>query len=269
MKRLSITFCFIMSVFFASISLAQKRNIVYIYQDEGVSEGSLHQTILTFKNLLKKYHVTTINSEQVKAGSWTKNAILFVIPGGADLPYVKKLTGKGNDIIKKYVIGGGSFIGICAGSYYGSSYVEFDKNGSLEVLGKRELGFFKGKAIGPVLAPYNYNTQSGSRAATIHTILPNIIKTVVFYNGGGFFENAKEYPNTTVVGTYENNLPAIILIKHGAGKILLSGVHFEYDPNLLDNSDPYIQKIINSLNKANDSRKMLLGQLMKMIGIPL
>lgn len=192
--------------------LKRRRQYIYIYQDEGVSEESLKQTILAFQSLPTRYSVATINSQQVKEGIWTQNAILFVMPGGADLPYIKKLNGKGNEIIKKYVINGGSFLGLCAGSYYGSSYVKFDKNGPLEVLGKRDLGFFNGSAIGPILCPYDYKTQSGSRVATIHTTLPNVTKTIVFYNGGGFFENAEQYSNTKVIGTYENNLPAIILI---------------------------------------------------------
>jgi glutamine amidotransferase-like uncharacterized protein len=263
MKKLLVIFCFIISMFYTSISFSHEKNTIYIYHDEGVSEESLNQTILAFKNLQKKYNVTTINSEQVKAGIWTENAILFIIPGGADLPYVKKLNGKGNDIIKKYVMGGGSFLGICAGAFYGSSYVEFDKNGPLEVLGNRELGFFKGKSIGPILAPYDYKTQSSSRAATIYTTLSNIPEAVVFYNGGGFFEHANQYQNTEIIANYENNLPAIILINYGAGKVLLSAVHFEYDPNLLDNNDPYIQKIITPLHQNNDSRKILFEQLMK------
>lgn len=241
------------------------KNMVYVYQDEGVSKESLKQTILTFQTLLKKYAVVTINAQQVKEGEWTENAILFVMPGGADLPYVKKLNGKGNKVIKKYVTNGGSFLGICAGSYYGSSYVAFDKNGPLEVLGERELGFFSGSVIGPILAPYDYETYSGSRAATIHTTLPNVTKTIVFYHGGGFFENAEKYSNTEVIGTYDNNFPAIIFINYGKGKVLLSGVHFEYDPFLLNSKDRHLQKIIAPLQKSNALREILFDHLIKLI----
>ncbi len=61
-------------------------------------------------------------------------------------------------------------------------------------------------------------------------------------NGGGFFENAEQYPNTKVVATYENDLPAFILINYGKGKYLLSGVHFEYDPFLLSSKNQHIKK---------------------------
>ncbi len=266
MKRLVAKFYFVFSLFLAPATFSQDRDTVYVYQDKGVSKESLKQTVSTFQNLLKNYSVKTINAEKVKKGVWTKNAFLFVMPGGADLPYVKKLNGKGNGVIKRYITNGGSFLGICAGAYYGSSYVEFDKNGPLEVLGNRELGFFRGRAIGPILAPYDYKTQSGSRAATIHTTLPNVKKTTVFYNGGGFFENADQYPNTMVIGRYDHGLPAIILIHCGKGKVLLSGVHFEYDPSLLNSENQHIQKIIDPLREGNELRKVLCADLMTLIG---
>lgn len=266
-KIILIAIYFTICAFTQKNAFAEDRNIIYVYSDEGVSDESLTHTMSTFKTILRKYDVKTIDAQQVKNGLWSKNAALFVMPGGADSPYAKKLNGYGNNIIKKYVMDGGAFLGICAGAYYGSSYVEFDKNGSLEILGNRELVFFRGKSIGPVLAPYDYKTQSGSRAAKIHVILDNPLDVLVFYNGGGFFEDAEQYSNTKVIGIYENNLPAIILVHYGKGRVLLSGVHFEYDPFLLSDNDQHIKKIIDPLNKYNDSRKELFNYLMKIIGI--
>lgn len=64
----------------------------------------------------------------------------------------KKLNGKGNKQILDFVHSGGTYVGICAGSYYGGAFCEFDRNGPLQVLGSRELGFFPGTVRGPVLA---------------------------------------------------------------------------------------------------------------------
>lgn len=116
-------------------------------------------------------------------GSRTKKAVLFVIPGGADLPYAKKLNGKENAVIKKIskrVIN----LGIWVGAYYGTSYVEFCKDGDLEVLGKRELSFLKGKTVGPALAKYDYKKNSGARAAKIKI---SVTEEVTFYFNGGCF----------------------------------------------------------------------------------
>jgi len=74
--------------------------------------------------------------------NWTKDAALFIMPGCADLYYVENLNSKGNKIIKNYVMSGGSFLVICAGAYYASKSVEFDKNRPLKVFGNRELSFF-------------------------------------------------------------------------------------------------------------------------------
>ncbi|MEW5299670.1 MAG: hypothetical protein WDW36_002662 [Sanguina aurantia] len=70
------------------------------------------------------------------------------MPGGADLPYCRLLNGQGNNMITEYVKGGGSYLGLCAGAYYGCSSVEFEPGSSMEVSGDRELAFFPGVAVG-------------------------------------------------------------------------------------------------------------------------
>jgi glutamine amidotransferase-like uncharacterized protein len=245
-----------------------EKKIVYVYSDEGAGKESLNQTIKTFATILNKmYSIQTIKAEEVKKGHWIQNAALFILPGGADLPYVKKLRGTGNHQIKKYVAEGGSFLGICAGSYYGSSYVEFDKSGPLEVLGDRELKFFSGKAIGPVLAPYDYKTQSGSRAAELRTTFQSAQTLALYYNGGGFFENAEGYPNTKVLAYYANRLPAIISTTYGKGNVILSGVHFEYDPGTMSDQDQHIKPLLSPLRKSNTKRLSLITEILKILNI--
>ncbi|AIF80753.1 biotin-protein ligase [endosymbiont of Acanthamoeba sp. UWC8] len=247
---------------------AQEKNIVYIYQDEGVSDESLLHTISTLKTILpSSYIVNKINAKEVKFGQWAKNAALFVMPGGADLPYVKKLNGKGNRNIKNYVSNGGSYLGICAGAYYASAYVEFDQGGELEVVGYRELAFFPGKSIGSVLAKYSYKNNSGSRASKLHITLDNVKETVTYYNGGGYFADVNKYPNVTAIGYYENNLPSIIYITYEKGNIVLSGAHFEYTPSLLDANDPYLKDILPALEYHNTSRSLLTIEILKKLGI--
>src|SRR6476620_3369467 len=106
------------------------KNSIYIYQDDGVSDESLSQTITTFQHMLAPaYFIKTINAHEIIEGEWVQDAALFVMPGGSDLPYVRKLNGAGNQNIKDYVKNGGSYLGICAGAYYAAAYVEFDKSG--------------------------------------------------------------------------------------------------------------------------------------------
>lgn len=170
-------------------------------------------------------------------------------------------------MIKQYVREGGSYLGLCAGGYYGASYVEFDKGGSLEVLGDRELKFFEGKAVGPILAPYDYKTNSGSRAAKLVVWGESMPNTKVYYNGGAYFHHAERYQNTEIVAWYESHKAAIIKIRYGKGNVILSGVHFEYDPALLDNKDPYLKKIIPALQKEAASREVLVSRVYQLLRV--
>lgn len=244
------------------------KNIIYIYNDDGVSAESFSQTFETFNHFFAhKYLVNALDTKQIKLNQWQENAALFIIPGGADIPYTRKLNGLGNQNIKQFVQNGGAYLGLCAGAYYGSASIEFDKGGPLEVIGDRELKLFAGKAIGPILGPYDYKTQKGSRAATLRTIFPHTPHTSVYYNGGGYFEHAERFPQTKVLAYYQNKLPAIILVGYGKGQAVLSGVHFEYDPYKLDLSNQYLRNIIPHLIAENTSRKQMLIQILALLNI--
>lgn len=235
---------------------------IYIYNGIGVSKDSLWHTQQMFKSMLPpKYSVHTLNADQLKQGGWCEDAALFVLPGGADLPYVRRLTPKANPIIRNYIAKGGSFLGICAGSYYASSYVEFVMGSGDVIEGERELALFPDKAVGPCLLPYDHQTYSGACAANIQ-YQGQVIK--LFFNGGGYFENATQYPEIQVLGHYcdEPNQPAAILQRHiGQGRVILSGVHFEYNPHHLDRSDDYLDHIAAELLPYETERQALIKEL--------
>ncbi len=259
LKRIFFGFFLFTSLTFAS----HAKSVVYVYDDEGVDHTALRQAVHTLKTALPKgFQLKTIHAADVIDGRWTENAALLVMPGGADLPYAKRLNGKGNANIKRYVANGGAYLGLCAGAYYGAAEVVFDKGGALEVLGKRELAFFPGEAIGPILAPYYYQSNQGARAAPI-TLTDSASTTLsVYYNGGGYFKNARTTPNTTVIGTYQNHLPAIISVKYAKGRVILSGVHFEYDSVLLNPNDVYLAKLIAPLKASDKARCRLLHEVL-------
>lgn len=242
------------------------KNFIYIYNDLGTSPNMLNHTIYSFQLLAPTYEVKTLDAYSLKNINWQQNASLLIIPGGADLPYVQQLNGLGNAIIQDFVKQGGSFLGICAGAYYSSDFVEFDKAGKYQVLGDRELKFFPGKSIGPILAKYDYFTNSGARAAEISTNFINLETLKLYYNGGGFFEKAEEFPNIDILARYsENNLSAVIKTNIGQGKVILSGVHFEVDPFILDQEDPHLAPIIPLMQEDNHKRIALLGEIVKLL----
>jgi glutamine amidotransferase-like uncharacterized protein len=244
-------------------------HVVYIYAGPGVSKSSLAQIKNTLNFILQpNYQILEIFPEQILHDDWETHTALLIIPGGADIPYARALDGIGNQKIRSYVENGGSFLGICAGGYYGGEFVEFAINTDLEVQGKRELGFFPGIVRGPVLAPYDYQSESGARAAQIRWTNQGFPKNTVFsvyFNGGGYFVDATEKKLVSVLASYdiEEEFAAIVECQVGSGKAILSGVHFEYDPDILDSTNDYLIPIIATLKNDNKNRIELVRHLLK------
>lgn len=244
-----------------------KPGAVCIYNDRGVSKESLKHTLDFFSD----EQVRLLSAGDVIAGKWMDDAALFVMPGGADRLYAKELSGAGEDVIAQYVRNGGSYLGICAGAYYGSGFVEFDKGGPLEVIAPRGMKFFPGKAIGPVLAEYDYKSNSGARSANILVAMENLAGPVnLFFNGGCYFEDAEHIDGVSVLAWYmldDKKLPAIVTANYGAGHVVLSGLHFEYNEDLMDAEDEYLGKLLPSLRVTADKRKLLWMELLRLLNL--
>jgi biotin--protein ligase len=257
--------------FFLLLSFhVSSKEVVYIYAGPGVSQYSLSQTTATLRAFLHSdYQLELIFPEQILKSDWEKQTVLLIIPGGADIPYMQVLNGVGNQKIRSFVENGGSFLGICAGSYYGGNFVDFAKGTKLEVQGKRELSFFPGIVRGPILSPYEYKSESGSKAAKISWQGSSGFERgstfTVYCNGGGYFVDASAKENTNVLASYdvEGRLAAIVECQVGRGKVILSGVHFEYDPELLDHNDEYLQQILPELEEGNEKRIQLIRHLLE------
>lgn len=243
-----------------------REKIIYIYKGPGVSKAGLSH----LKKLFQHQIVRFLSSQEVLKGTWANDASLFVMPGGADVPYTKRLNGLGNDLIRKYVENGGVYLGVCAGAYYAAKKIVFSWGTENEVTGDRELSFFPGVIEGPTLAPYYLKTFEGARAAYIEWNHDHKTAFHVFYNGGGHFITPLQYPGVRVLAIYKdlpNQPAAVIECIAGKGKAILSGVHFEYDPTLLDDTDPYLKDIIPVLEKHDSKRMDLMKSLFSEIGI--
>jgi biotin--protein ligase len=205
----------------------QQKPSIKIYSGKGVERRSFPALL----NELEPWTVSSISCHDVIHTDWESHTDLFILPGGRDIPYHEDLEGEGNQRIRKFVEEGGSFLGICAGAYYGCREVEFDRGMELEVVGLRELAFFPGTARGPAYGPgsFRYHSEFGAKAALISN---NFEKTTLrsYYNGGCFFVDAERYSHIHVISTYlevETHPAAMIEIPIGKGKALLSGVHIE------------------------------------------
>lgn len=224
---------------------------IIIYADEGVGSFSL----TAVRDYFSSDAVTLIDAEEILKSGISEDTDIFVMPGGADKPYAKKLKGIANQKIKNYVENGGIYLGICAGAYYGCAQIEFQKGTENEICEPRELGFFNGVGIGciPKLAK-PYDETLGSASITSIRFLDVIVP--VLYWGGCYFD-FEEKETCDIIATYEEvegNPPAIISCAYGQGLAILSGVHFEVSSKAFfdysfDESKPTQVKLAASLGQ--------------------
>lgn len=248
---------------------------IYIYNGPGTSPVAIRHTEYTLKKMVHpRYTLQTIGPEDVFKGAWVNNAALFVMPGGADIPYGASLNSKGNENIQAYVQKGGAYLGFCAGAYYGSKHVAFSIGTPLEVVGDRELGFFPGVAEGPTLLPWDFQSNAGAEAAllqwkTAHHPFPTDHLVTTYFNGGCHFVKADSYPNVTILATYAALPPkaAIVEISIGNGRVILSGVHCEFAPELFDRSDPFLVPVQKKLIPNDHDRQALMAHLLDRLGV--
>lgn len=244
-------------------------NQVYIYGGPGASSECVSQTVKSLSACLPPfYKIHILDQKCLIKGHWTKDAAILIIPGGRDLPYVRDLTCDGNNLIRTFINQGGSFLGICAGAYYASSYVEFSLNTPNQVIGPRELALFQSTVKGPMFEPFDYSSNECSRAITLRLKEKNYTLKV-FYKGGGYFVDVNKHPKITTIASYENydDKPAIIAFMYGKGRVVLSGVHFEFNPHFFDINDPYLLGIQAELIPYEGHRIELINTILKLLKV--
>ncbi|KIZ05719.1 biotin--protein ligase [Monoraphidium neglectum] len=160
---------------------AAGRARVAVYRGEGAGWRSVQSAVASISRLLPpdRFLVDTMATRELLAGGWQARVALLVMPGGADLPYCKHLNGAGNALIRDYVSGGGSYLGICAGAYYACARVEFEAGSAMEVIGERELCFFPGVARGAVVPGFDYQTERGAAAVPLEFLGPEDVEQLL------------------------------------------------------------------------------------------
>lgn len=240
---------------------------ICVYKGDGVGGLSIRALLKALKAFVldKDYVIETIKSHHLMEPDTLKDCALLIFPGGRDVPFDRALRGQGNKNIKKYVKAGGRFLGICAGAYYGAKKVIFEPNKQYEVIEDRELAFFPGAAVGAIYneIPFSYKGLHSAHVATIRYQKTDID---TFYNGGCYFENAKNFsPNVKILAYYMNaevkKAPAIVLCRVGKGKALLSGVHFEISPDFCKAR----KDIYEPLVKHESQREQLFLKLLHLL----
>ncbi|KAI8639527.1 biotin-protein ligase [Parasitella parasitica] len=248
---------------------------VLIYNGNGTSLSAVNQTYTTLKAILgHAYDIIKVDASTLKSEPWEETCSLLVIPGGRDSPYCHDLNGQGTAKIKEYVHGGGHYVGFCAGAYFASQNIEFEKgNKDMEVIGSRELGFYPGTSRGTMFPGFVYNSERGAKAVSI---LQHQETFKAYYNGGGYFVRPQQHKQVKVVCTYqdpglcddEDTVAAGVQCLVGKGSALLFGFHPEYDVNLLDLTDnDDMEQITQDLTASLPKCREFLSQLLSEIGL--
>lgn len=141
----------------------------FVYTGPGAGSRSVLTAVESLRRALKPtLLIDTLTTDQLLQGEWTNRCRMLVMPGGADVPYCKHLDGRGNILISNFVLKqGGTYLGLCAGAYYGCSRVQFELGSEIEVVGDRELAFYPGIASGSIYSGFDYQSEKGAIAAPI------------------------------------------------------------------------------------------------------
>jgi len=246
---------------------------IIVYVDQGVDGVSLKQLV---KNLyqevdLSEYIIRRMDAQMLKTANWEPETALLIIPGGRDIYYHTALDGCGTDKIRRFVESGGCYLGLCAGAYFASNEIEFEKGGRLQVCAKRSLSFYPGKAIGPAYGPnrYSIESQEGVEAALI---AHKDVSCFVYYNGGCFFDADRSFSHVTSLAIYkqlQDEPPAILSCQVERGLAILSGVHIEFSTQFLPSHDQHIERIYPFLHKDDEKRRQLFRQILSQFSISL
>ncbi|KAI2608034.1 biotin-protein ligase [Hypoxylon sp. NC1633] len=267
--------------------MASRKLNVLVYTGTGSTVESVKHAIYSLRRLLSpNYAVIPITEQVLLKEPWAPTCALLVFPGGADLGYCRVLNGEGNSIISQYVRRGGSYLGFCAGGYYGCKRCEFEAgNKPMEVIGSRELAFFPGTCRGGAFKGFQYHSEKGARAVRVNVVkeafrgsglVPEVFTS--YYNGGGVFvDSVNGNSDVEVLASYAGELDvdggqekaALVYCKVGLGAAILTGPHPEFAAaNLNPHHDVTgYDELIAALRADDDARTSFLKACLTKLGL--
>ena len=114
--------------------------------------------------------------------------------------------------------------------------------------------------LGPVFPPYDAASNRGCRAVRIENAENGFD---VYFNGGSPFVPRREGKDFTVMAAYggAERAPAVISVACGAGRVVLSGVHFEYAPERMNADDVWQAPLRSVLQKSEAARVAFINDV--------
>lgn len=176
-------------------------------------------------NFLDAYGILWEEFDETEVHSLADRFDVIWFPGGFSYNYRTAISH--HQFIREFVAGGGGFVGICAGAYYASSFVEWRG-----VSTDYPLNLFQGRGVGPGVDSWGAHTplnlaprhQPGEEQGE---------QLPVFYFDGPYFAPQEDEHQVEKIARYDRNgEAAVIAFPYGQGRVLLLGPHPElgFDP---------------------------------------
>lgn len=257
-------------------SLKRVRRVA-VFGDEGAGSLSYLQAIKMWRHAFPLDRVFRVKANELKS-IFDQGIDILIMPGGRDLFYHKALQGDKCGYIQQFVQEGGLYLGLCAGAYFASAWIDFIPSESFQIQGKRDLGFWKGKAVGPLYngRDYDWRSELGASLVEIEDLC-NQRRRLVYYNAGCCFlsmdlEFCKKDCRLLAkyVHSYDLLMPqqlkneiacfnkgpfgeraAALRINYGEGKVFLFGYHPEFRATLL-NPSHYNSLLVEDLQACDE-----------------
>lgn len=185
---------------------------VAIYGGVGVLSSSMDALDNMF--LWMNASVDLIYAFQILNGTLDSYDII-VFPGGSAVSYSQGLGTEGLDIVRNFVMNGGSYFGICGGSLFATNAI---------------LGLFNGSYSNPINGTAIYLTEMNvNHNSTGPDLSTEPDSYLTMYWGSAYFYG-DDMSNVIPICTYpSNNRPGMIAFSYGEGTVFLSSPHPEYE----------------------------------------
>lgn len=221
---------------------------IAIYKGRGVSAHSYR----CLKKLLEeRFETVAITASAINAGDLKDYLKAIVFPGGADVPYDRALSDEGINHIRAFVEKGGLYVGVCAGSYFASSAIDFTCADGSKICEARRLKFFNGTVKGPAYATYIESSHASALLVDLK-IQDNIYPA--YFNGGGHFIAYTPFKDNEILATYaDTGLPSALQFKVGKGQAFLCSFHPEYN-------NEFLQKAIQAKENGYEALQVMLSR---------
>ncbi|CAN7721440.1 BPL-N domain-containing protein [Variovorax sp. LjRoot175] len=213
---------------------------ILTYIDAGTFDGTSRVMRAIAQQLLPAaYEIRAVMAGDIKDdAALFDDAVLFVMPGGADLPFCEALNGAPNQRIRRFVEEGGRYLGICAGAYYGCRELAFHAGTDGAICGARELRFVDAVAVGSLpqlTGGVSYDATPRSAAAaeirTTDRLTAAPVTLYAHYHGGCRFDLGDATSDVAQILAVYTGIagapPAIVSSRVGNGSAILTGVHLE------------------------------------------